>query len=96
VWRKGDQIANSALRRKETGWRLDSELPSHAALEQHARDILDGIYPRALALTSLDPGKCHFFAAIYIYAGDRPPLALSSEIIRQLAKLKAALDIYNL
>jgi hypothetical protein len=35
--------------------------------------------------------------AVYIYAKDRPPMVLSSEIIRQLAELEAAvdIDIYN-
>jgi hypothetical protein len=97
TWRKGDQIGQSRLRRKEDGWRLDSELSPQAALDQHARNILDRIHPRSAALTSIE-GRAHFFAAMYIHAGDRPPATLSSEIIRQLADLNAGvdIDIYNL
>jgi hypothetical protein len=85
------------LRRKEDGWRLDSELPPQATLDQHAQNILDRIHPRAAAVTSID-GKAQFFTAIYIHVGDRPPLVLSREIIRQLADLNAGvdIDIYNL
>lgn len=86
------------LRRKEDGWRLDSELPPQATLDQHAQNILDRLHPRAAAFRSIGAASCCFFAAVYIYAKDRPPMALSSEIIRQLAELEAAvdIDIYNL
>ena len=49
-------------------------------------------------LARINPAKKRFFAAMYIYARDRPPLVLSSEIVRELAELEAGvdIDIYNL
>lgn len=97
TWEPGDLIAKSTRSRKERGWRIRSILPPDQTVRAHASHVVGLLKPNFTVLSSIGVYRAWLSFAVRIYGLDRPPLSLESELLSQLAALKASMDIdlYN-
>jgi hypothetical protein len=93
IWKKGDNIGRTILKRRSDGWRLSSNLPENMPFASHIENILSRVHPRRNCLTVPGITRIRLIAVMEIYNDDRPPLCVSSSAIAQLAELGAALDV---
>jgi Domain of unknown function (DUF4279) len=98
--RAGDLISPRATMRYQNNvWRLDSSLDQSCDLEDHIKDVLERLQPGGAALINL----CTQYAAsiecvISSYGGDRPAIAFSRDLLKQVTALNAEIgvDLYVL
>ena len=71
---RGEQVIKSLTRQRDGGNRADCDLSADAAVTEHAWHLLDKLYLRAVAATSIDGYRAQRYFAIFIYADDGPQL----------------------
>jgi hypothetical protein len=93
-WKIGDQRGETIIVEKNNGWEIISGLSSKEPVEQHIYSLLKRIAPYADRINQL-PDECYveLACAIYFDYDTIPTLHLDKDIIHQLEKLNANLDI---
>lgn len=93
VWRTGDAVGSSAIRRKFNGWLVQSTVETQMNLEEHVHWLLEHLPQDLSGLTEISP-EWHAELACSVYVHDQTPaMALDSESLKRLAALGAGLDI---
>lgn len=94
TWKKGQQIARSALASVENGWELASDSNDPLSVEAHLLDLLDRLPPKSVArLRKACPG-CEVQLSITIEVeSETPAVNFTPESLRRLAAIGASLDI---
>jgi len=95
TWRKGDPFGRAGVMRHErSGWSMKSSLPLDRELEDHIRNVLDGLRPRWSSVVPLtEIYATEIECVVKSYGGDRPALHIDAEVLKSIADLNAALDI---
>lgn len=92
AWGAGEGIGTARTAQPEAGWRIRSQLPADADVEEHACWLLDRLPAALLARESLPGSYLQFSFAIDV-AGERPALSFSPGTVARIAALHAAIDI---
>jgi hypothetical protein len=95
TWRAGDLIQKPAtIRYEHSGWRLKSQLPPSAGIEEHIRWLIERLAPSWEALKELGGRyRSEFSCTVYSYGGDRPAIHFASDVLTRAADLSAAIDV---
>jgi hypothetical protein len=98
--RSGELISPRAIMRYQNDiWRLDSSLDKSSDLEAQILDVLERLQPGGAALVNLcTQYAASFECVISSYGGDRPAIAFSRDILKQVTALNAEIgvDLYVL
>jgi Domain of unknown function (DUF4279) len=93
MWKKGDPIQRSLIKRKEDGWRIESTLPRDRPLAGHINNILSRVYPHLCSFKDFGVAVIWLSTTMDIYGMDRPPIQIDAVAIKRLAELGASLDV---
>lgn len=95
TWRAGDLVSDRAIvRRKLSGWKINSALPLNAPLEEHVEAVLQQLKPGWLSLVELGSrNQAKVYCVVRSYGGARPALIFKRGIVKQVAELNAAIEI---
>ncbi len=95
TWRAGELVSDRAIiKHKFNAWKLNSNLPLSAPLEDHVEAVLRQLRPGWLALEDLCLRyQAKLFCVVRSYGGARPALIFNKEIVKQVAELSAAIEI---
>jgi hypothetical protein len=94
VARRGDRIERplATLTEKQGRWEVKSRLPPERPLAEHIDDVLSIVGPASAAIASVTP-EFEVLLSCVVYAETVPELGLSSQQVRTIANLGAAVDI---
>lgn len=96
VWRYGNQIQNTLLKREHDGWSLSTELSERGDLSKQVNIILEILYEKSHDIKKI----CEDFningeisCVIYAKLEELPEIHFSHEIIRKASELNAEIDV---
>jgi hypothetical protein len=92
AWRIGDFRAKTTIKEKDNGWVLNSGLEKNDSLEDHVESLLKILAPVSDKIQSLSDGS-YVEVSCAIYSSETPPLHFRKNVIHQINKLGASLDI---
>jgi hypothetical protein len=92
VGHKGQRRGTSALIEKDSWWEIGSRLSRDNELSKHVDDVLFAVAPAASTIASLAT-DFEVVLSCVLYVSAPPELWLSSDQIRAIGQLGAALDI---
>ncbi|MCE5311746.1 MAG: DUF4279 domain-containing protein [Nitrospiraceae bacterium] len=93
-WKIGDFRANTIINEKNNGYIVDSGLSIQASLEEHLRNLLLKVTPYSQGIKSLsDDNIVEFSCVMYLEDNERPAIYFEKEIVNEINKLGASLDI---
>jgi len=93
IWSVGDRTPSGRRIRKMTGWRLWSDLPLTATMEEHAAHLLTQLKVDSEKLKALGSRESALSFAVESWNGDRPALGLEHKLMAKLVEMKLDLDI---
>lgn len=94
TWRTGDLVGKSIIRKKNSGWELQSSLPDTASFPEHIDNILEQLEP---CMQDCQSFCLRYYAEISCviesYGGDRPEIHLNKDVMQLISKLNASIDV---
>lgn len=92
-WKKGDRNERTHYERKFSRWSLRSRLPDIDRLEDHIRDVLDQLAPRAKQICNLveELGMGEIECVGHFHS-DYPGFTLGRNVIAAMASMNLELD----
>ena len=92
-WAAGDLVAPPAtIRHKDGGWKLTSDAPASAALEEHLRRILEKLAAIDLGAVKRPAAAIHLSVTVHCQEGNAPELWVPAPFVAALSGLGASLD----
>lgn len=91
-WHIGDQRPKTRIMEKENGWLLSSGLEESASLEEHLAALLEKLQPISGRIASV-ASIANIELSCAIYSETQPALSFGSDVIREVANLRASLDV---
>jgi len=91
-WKIGEFRAKTTIKEKDNGWVINSGLEKKDSLEDHIEALLKKIAPLSDKIQYLSEDN-YIEVSCAIYASEAPPLHFEKNVIHQINKLGACLDI---
>lgn len=98
-WILGDVITGTTLKRQSSGWELATRLSEDRDISDHVNDIIEQLDPILEKLNGLQYGGSSLISCVlYIFGDERPPIYISSSLMRKIYEIEADFDVdlYNI
>jgi hypothetical protein len=92
VWMKGDLNEKTHLERKFSRWSLHSRLERSASLENHVRDVLEQVLPKAEQIRRIGTEYQVGVQLVGYFYTDYPGFCMDRGLISGLAHLNVGID----